>query len=393
MFATGNPSTFGETPSRSEGGSVSFGNGSVVTETSHKQSNSNSNNMILTGESSTQVIDSNHSDYIFKVVFDTYGRRMATCSADRFVRLWDLQDTGEWVLVGQWQAHRGAVTSLAFCHPEFGNLLATCGSDHDAIVWEERPASNSSGTTVGGSTSHWINRASLTDARRAVTCLEFAPRHCGLKLAAGSADGSVRIYEAVDIMNLTQWPLAATLPSMANVNSLSWCTGRFDPLTLCAGGGNQLWIYRYVEASRAWKVLLELPMNAGQNVLDVAWAPNVGRRFHYIAATLDDGQMRVYKLTRQITTTSSSSSQPSKTANDPKQQQQSTQQHSLTLDTFQTLSANAWSCQWNVTGTVLASSGDGGIVQLWKADVDGDFTCISRVQGGTLTTAADMMQT
>jgi nucleoporin SEH1 len=37
--------------------------------------------------------------------------------------------------------------------------------------------------------------------------VEFAPRHLGLRLAAAGADGVVRVYEAVDVMNLSHWPL------------------------------------------------------------------------------------------------------------------------------------------------------------------------------------------
>ena len=29
-----------------------------------------------------------------------------------------------------------------------------------------------------------------------------------------------------------------------------------------------------------------------------------------------------------------------------------------------------WRCKWNVTGTVLASSGDGGVVGLWAEECD-----------------------
>jgi nucleoporin SEH1 len=52
----------------------------------------------------------------------------------------------------------------------------------------------------------------------------------------------------------------------------------------------------------------------------------------------------------------------------------------LTLEAVQTIQASAWRCQWNVTGTVLASSGDGGVVQLWKSNSDGQFECVSTVQ-------------
>lgn len=64
------------------------------------------------GTGDSKVMNSLHIDYIHHVAFDVYGRRMATCSGDRFVRVWDLTDTGDWNLVGEWQAHRGNVTKV-----------------------------------------------------------------------------------------------------------------------------------------------------------------------------------------------------------------------------------------------------------------------------------------
>lgn len=326
---------------------------------------------------SMQVIQSSHADYIHKVAFDTYGRRMATCAGDRFVRVWDLTDEGTWSLAAQWQAHRGAVTSISWAHPEFGSLLATCGSDHDAKIWEERHATHNAATGNGSTTaaslaSRWTIRAALTEARRSVTCVEFAPRHWGLKLAVGSADGCVRIYEAVDVMNLSQWPLAATLQSFAEGNHLgctclSWSTGRFEPPTLVAGGSHVV-IYRYSESARSWLPLLQLPPPEKGDVLDVAWAPNVGRRFHLIASA-EDQELRIYRLAREMNIESGNAGAPGTT------------ETNLTLESPQTINTNAWRCQWNVTGTVLASSGDGGVVQMWKANNNGHFECVSTIQG------------
>lgn len=296
---------------------------------------------------------------------------MASCSGDRFVRVWDLTDSGEWNLVAQWQAHKGAVTSLSFAHPEFGSLLATCGSDHDAKIWEERSNSTAGGGSSSSSlASRWTLKAALTEARRAVTCLEFAPRQWGLKLAVGSADGCVRIYEAIDIMNLAQWPLAATLQcfegNKLGCTSLSWCNGRFEPSTLVVGGSHLI-VYRYSDVARAWQPLLQLPAPIKGDVLDVAWSPNVGRRYHYIASA-EDQQLRIYKLHRETTVP---------VAGDKEKSSES----QLSLMSSQTVPTNAWRCQWNVTGTVLASSGDGGVVQLWKVDGEGQFQCVSQVQG------------
>jgi WD40 repeat protein len=56
---------------------------------------------ITQASSSTQILSSMHQDYIHDCSFDIYGRRMATASGDRFVRVWDLLDSGEWSLVGE----------------------------------------------------------------------------------------------------------------------------------------------------------------------------------------------------------------------------------------------------------------------------------------------------
>jgi hypothetical protein len=58
-----------------------------------------------------------------------------------------------------------------------------------------------------GPPAKWICRATLRESPRAVRDVEFAPRHVGLRLAAAGADGVVRVYEAVDVMNLSHWPL------------------------------------------------------------------------------------------------------------------------------------------------------------------------------------------
>jgi WD40 repeat protein len=462
-------------------------------------------------------------DYIHDVAFDVYGRRMATCSGDRFVRIFELSDNGQWHIIAEWQAHKGSVTHLSWAHPEFGSLLATCGSDHDAKLWEEYSPTatgissgsgnnnnnnNNNTTMTGGGVdasssssnnplSRWSCATSLTEARRAVNCVQFAPRQFGLRIATGSADGNVRIYEAVDVMNLAQWPLQATLsvvtssdPTTAaasataaglgeGVTCLSWSTGRFEPPTLVVGTGGMApssssatagsssttnammmmktnstasattttsannnnnnnasghssflsvcVIYRYSESARHWQAILQLPVS-GKRVLDVAWAPNVGRRFHYIA-TAEDDQLRIFKLSRYGTTGASAPPPPtgsgsgSITSNNTSNNNPGTTgstapnapldpSANLQVESIQTLDSNAkvvvsgnnnnnnnnnmaapswttfWRCQWNVTGTVLSSSGDGGVVQLWKADWQGKFKCVSYVQGDVATTSS-----
>lgn len=358
------------------------------------------------GQSTT--LQSLHQDFIHDIAFDHYGRRIATCSGDRTVRVWDLDEKGEWTFQpgsgSDWQAHRGPVTRLSWAHPEFGQLLATCGTDHVACVWEERDASfsfpvhedatrTSTATTAesqqqqqqsssSATQTRWIEKARLSDARKAVSCVAFAPRHLGLKLATGSADGAVRVYEAIDAMNLNQWRLnesvevvdAADEDADAGVAALSWCRGRFEPPTIVVGAGRAVSVYRYHDASRHWSLVVALPPHGRGGVLDVAWAPDVGRSFHLVASAGSDRTLRVHRLDAASRTTSGTTT----TTTTP-------ERGSLRHASTQTLvdgGAEVWRCAWNVTGTVLASSGDRGVVQLWKCHFrEGTWRCVSEVQG------------
>ena len=75
-------------------------------------------------QSSDQIITSAHTDYIHDIKFDFYGHRLASCSGDQNVCVYNLDDSGNWVLKpgSEWQAHKGVVWRLAWAHPEFGQL-------------------------------------------------------------------------------------------------------------------------------------------------------------------------------------------------------------------------------------------------------------------------------
>ena len=189
-----------------------------------------------------------HKDLVHDVAYDHFGHRLATASSDQTVKVWDFdQTTNEWVCTASWKSHFGSVWKVTWAHPEYGQVIATCSFDRTAAVWEEIPGSDqtqgkckadhqkkvillfrspNSGQN-DDSKSHWVKRASLVDSRTSVTDVKFGPRHLGLLLATCSADGTVRIYEAPDVMNLGQWSLQHEIQCNLPCSCLSWNLSMF----------------------------------------------------------------------------------------------------------------------------------------------------------------------
>lgn len=67
------------------------------------------------------------------------------------------------------------------------------------------------------------------DSRTSVTDVKFAPKHMGLMLTTCSADGVVRIYEAPDVMNLSQWSLQHEISCKLSCSCISWNPSRSAP--------------------------------------------------------------------------------------------------------------------------------------------------------------------
>ena len=72
----------------------------------------------------------------------------------------------------------GPAYSIAWAHPKYGNVLATCGYDHSVKVWQESTPNN------------W-KLAHEENLGAPVHSLAWAPWEYGLILAAGSEDGSL----------------------------------------------------------------------------------------------------------------------------------------------------------------------------------------------------------
>jgi WD40 repeat protein len=301
-----------------------------------------------------KAIPTAHKDLVHDVAYDYYGRRMATCSSDQNVEVWDLDEsTKEWKCSANWKAHSGSIWHIAWAYPEFGQVLATCSYDRTVIIWEEQGDDSTN--------THWVKRAALVDSRTSVNDVRFSPRHLGLQLATCSADGHLRIYEAPDVMNLTQWSLLHDVSCKAG-SCLSWNPSLVHPPMIAVGSDepnamSAVQLFEYQESSRKWNKLQNLSGVYGP-VRDIAFAPNPGRSYHLLAVAAKE--LFIIQLI------------PSNEGGDSSQ---ATKLDVRTPGQFEDHGAQVWRVAWNATGTVLSSSGEDGRVHLWKANYMDNWSC------------------
>jgi len=67
---------------------------------------------------------------------DYFGIKLATCSSDRAIRVFDVKQD-QYSFQQQLKGHEGPVWQLAWAHPMFGTILASCSYDKKVIIWKE----------------------------------------------------------------------------------------------------------------------------------------------------------------------------------------------------------------------------------------------------------------
>ncbi|XP_075678683.1 nucleoporin SEH1-like [Dermatophagoides pteronyssinus] len=326
----------------------------------------------------SRSIQADHKDLIHDIAYDYYGRRLATCSSDQSVKVWDIGDEGQWTCTSSWKTHAGSVWKVTWAHPEFGQILATCSFDRTAIVWEEMVADNN--TNEKNNQSVWIKRHSFVDSRTSVTDVKFAPKHFGLILSTCSLDGIIRIYEAPDVMNITQWSIQYEINCNKACSSISWNPSLFrQNFPMIAVGsddnnvqGSKILFYEFNDQARDWQQIVDKTFkDVNELVHDIAFAPNVGRSYDLLgAATTKDVKIISIRLIENEKDSTEPFSQTSSVANSINNPPiGSKRRYNIkVVASFDDHGSQVWRVSWNITGTLMASSGDDGAVRLWKAN-------------------------
>jgi len=292
-------------------------------------------------------LDTQHQDLIHDAQFDFYGKRLATCSSDRVVKIFEVEGENQ-VHVADLKGHEGPVWQVSWAHPKFGSLLASCSYDRKVCIWKE--SSRNSWSVV-----HEYNVHDLS-----VNSIAWAPHEFGLCLACGSSDGHISVlslkgeiwedkkFFAHEIgVNAVSWAPAVSAGSLVGSNSQA------PTKRLVSGGCDKLVkIWRFSESDGQW--VFETSIDGHSDwVRDVAWAPNIGLPGNTIASCSQDNTVMI--LTK---------------ADD------SNNWNKITLPPFSDV---VWRVSWSVTGNILAVSCGDNRVTLWKESLSGEWECISKL--------------
>lgn len=295
-------------------------------------------------------LDTGHEDSIHDAQMDYYGKRLATASSDATVRIFDVEGSNH-TLVQELKGHDGPVWEVAWAHPSFGNIVASCSYDWRVILWKE------------SANGEWINLHEHTVHSFSVNSIAFAPHEYGLHLACASSDGTVTVLSNEGGRT---WTTKKIDPAhQIGVNTVSWAPTNiinlkgsngnqheYGPMTLVTGGCDnvvKVWVYK----EESW-ILTHTLTHHKDWVRDAAWAPNVGLPGALLATCGQDKQVYIIRFDQKT--------------GEPSVAKQ------LQAAPFGDV---VWRVSWSVTGNILAVSGGDYKVTLWKEAIDGSWECIS----------------
>lgn len=140
---------------------------------------------------------------------DFYGNRLATCSSDRMVKIFEVKD-GVQSHVADLRGHEGPVWQVAWAHPRYGSVLASCSYDRKIIIWREE----TSGT--------WIKLYENSNHDSSVNSVCWAPYESGMILAAGSSDGTISVLSYTGSEDSLWESKKINNAHMIGCNAVSW---------------------------------------------------------------------------------------------------------------------------------------------------------------------------
>ncbi|ORY07800.1 Sec13 protein-like protein [Clohesyomyces aquaticus] len=292
------------------------------------------------------IANSGHDDMIHDAVLDYYGRRLATCSSDKTIKIFEVEGESH-KLIETLKGHEGAVWCVAWAHPKYGNILASSSYDGKVFIWREQ-------------NGQWQKIYEVALHKASVNLVAWAPHEAGCLLACASSDGEVSVLE---FKNNT-WSHQKFQACGSGVNSVSWAPAVAPGQMTSASGGATVAARRFVTGgsdcqvkicewspeTEKYSIVQTLPGHTDW-VRDVSWSPAVLSK-SYIASASQDKTVRIW------------------TSSDLREWK----------STVLNVDAVAWRVSWSLSGNVLAVSTGDNRVSLWKERLSGGWECVKTIE-------------
>jgi len=313
------------------------------------------------------TIDTGHEDVINDAVLDFFGTTLATAANDGKIKLFDVRN-GQQRQIQVFEDHTGPIWQIAWAHPSFGDVLASCSYDGDVILYKKDAASNA-----------WqvFYKEKFPKATNSVC---WAPVEHGLILAVACSNQNIYILSykngAWDKKVVeSAHNMAAQAVSFAPGNSPSslFAEGAEQPaeLRLVSGGDEaEAKIWKFDAAADAWS--LEDTLEGHEDwIKDVAWAPNIGLPEEQIATCSTDYRVIIWSRNHLEGASGNANGEADSLAELTKKSWKPT-----VLPLFDVIISHV---SWSLTGGILACSGGVDHVSLWKQDLSGSWQRINDV--------------
>eukprot|EP00980_Cylindrotheca_fusiformis_P019073 scaffold6433_cov125-Cylindrotheca_fusiformis.AAC.15 len=292
-------------------------------------------------------VDTQHEDLVHDAQLDYYGCKLATCSSDRTIKIYNVSEAS-YELSATLQGHEGPVWQVSWSHPKFGVILASCSFDGSVLFHREtRPRD-------------WtLLHAARHLHESSVNGIAFAPHEFGLMAAAASSDGRVSVLTHQPD---NSWSVDYIQDNALGVISVSWAPSGayYDsnnpdaaefPRLVTGGCDNRIRFWEQQESGQ-WSEDTHSPVSKefyhSDWVRDVAWAPSILPNVNVVASCSEDRTVLIWT-----------------------QNGQHEEWKAILLHTFD---SPVWKVSWSVTGHMLAVSSGDNDVSLWKAGIDGTWS-------------------
>lgn len=295
----------------------------------------------------TAKVETGHRDIIHDAQMNYYGTRLATCSSDHLVKIFEIKANGQSLPMAELTGHDGPVWQVSWAHPKFDNVLASCSHDRKAIVWRE----------LNGK---WQKSYEYNQHEASINSISWAPPEYGLIFACCSTDCAISV---VQFMGDVWSPLKISNAHEEGCNAISWAPSKrvksildnnekVDPKRFVSGGNDRLVKIWREESPGNWKPEAEL--EAHENwVRDVAWSPSDSQA-STIASCGVDGRIIIWRCSNLDSDEPKWSSKLLRKYDDP-----------------------LWHVSWSLCATVLAVSGVENKVNLFQERLPNQWMQIS----------------